>query len=136
MPRNILPKDEREAAVARAVQSALHVDDLQPAYRDLHARGGCDRYTGHCFVATNAFWHMMGARNGPYRPRQVGVGNVSHWFLVDTRDGAIVDLTASQFGRTRVPYEEGRGVGMQGPARDTLPTGRARAVLERLGWYA
>jgi hypothetical protein len=134
VPRNILPRDAREAAVARAVQSALHVGDLKPEYRALHARGGCDRFTGHCFVATNAFWHLMGARNGPYRPRHVKVGDASHWFLVDTRNGAIVDLTASQFGRTRVRYEDGVGVGMQGPARDSLPTERARLVMERLGW--
>jgi hypothetical protein len=132
MPRNILPRNVHEAAVARAVQRALSLGDLTPAYRA--ARGaGCDAMTGHCFAATNAFWHLMGGNEGPYRPKQVRVAGVSHWFLIDTRSDTVVDLTASQFGKTRVPYEEGRRVGMRArPGGDSEPTERAKRIIERV----
>lgn len=131
--RNILPKDPEERAYAEAVQRALKVEDLEPKYREKHERG-CDAMTGHCFVATNAFWHIMGGPEGPYRPKHVKVGKESHWFLVDQRDGSIVDLTASQFGRARVPYERGRGIGMRARPGGDLggPTERARVVLDRI----
>lgn len=130
MSKNLLPSRPEEARIARAVQASLRVEDLQKLYRDKHASSSCDAFTGHCFVATNAFWHLMGGRDGPYKPLHVGVLGDSHWFLVDKRDGSVVDLTASQFS-VPVPYKQGIGMGMQGPQRDTLPTARAAKVIDR-----
>ena len=104
--------------------------DLTPAYRRQH-EAGCDSMTGHCFVATNAFWHLTGGLRGRYRPLQVRVEGESHWFLVDD-EGRVVDLTASQFA-SRVPYEDGRRVGMRAqPSGDERPTERAQAVIDRV----
>lgn len=128
--RNRLPIDAHDRALALAVQRALKVEDLTPAYRQQHA-AGCDAMTGHCFVATNAFWHATGGLAGKYTPRQVRVEGESHWFLVDDQ-GRVVDLTASQFS-TPVPYAQGRRVGMRArPGGDVRPTERAQAVLDRI----
>lgn len=128
--RNKLPTDPHDRAIALAVQRALGVEDLTPAYRRQH-EAGCDAMTGHCFVATNAFWHATGGPQGKYQPRQVRVEGESHWFLVDDR-GHVVDLTASQFS-TPVPYAQGRRVGMRArPGGDARPTERAQAVLDRI----
>lgn len=128
--RNRLPVDAHDRALALAVQRALKVEDLTPAYREKHA-AGCDAMTGHCFVATNAFWHATGGLAGKYTPRQVRVEGESHWFLVDDQ-GRVVDLTASQFSAP-IPYAQGRRVGMRArPGGDVQPTERAQAVLDRM----
>jgi hypothetical protein len=125
--KNKLPTDLRERALAVAIQRALHIEDLTPAYRARHAEG-CDAMTGHCFVATNAFWHATGGPAGKYQPKQVRVEGESHWFLVDDQ-GRIVDLTASQFS-TPIPYERGRHFVMRARrGGDAQPTERAQAVL-------
>ncbi len=126
----LLPTRVRERAIAMRVIRALDVRDLKPEYRALHENGSCDPMTGHCFNATNAFWHLMGGTEGPYRPQHVRHEDGSHWFLFDARDGSYVDLTASQFKKAP-PYHLGRGAGMRGSKPDDEPVHKARATIER-----
>lgn len=128
---NLLPRRARERRIALAVQRSLDVADLKPEWKRKHARG-CDAMTGHCFTATNAFFHLTGGYDGPYLPLYVKHEGASHWFLVDTRDNTVVDLTASQF-RTRPPYDRGRRAGMRAnKGGDTVPTRAAERLIERV----
>lgn len=129
--KNLLPRRAGERLVARAIQRSLDVSDLKPEWKRKHAAAGCDAMTGHCFTATNAFFHAMGGHDGPYVPLYVKHEGASHWFLLDKRDGFIVDLTASQF-RTRPPYEQGKRAGMRAnKGGDAVPTRAAERVLKR-----
>lgn len=133
--KNIYPVRARERAIAARIVNALDVSDLQPQYRRLHERPrGCDPMTGHCHTATNAFFHATGGFDGPYLPYFIEHEGASHWYLVNTDTGAIVDLTASQF-KTQPPYERGRrGPAMRGSKPDTDPTHRAARLLARAGF--
>jgi len=114
------------------VVKALDVADLKPEWRDKHLERSCDPMTGHCFNATNAFWHLTGGNNGPYKPMQLRHEGASHWFLVDTRDGQVVDLTASQF-RTAPDYSKGVGKGMRANrGGDSIPTRAGERIIARV----
>jgi len=152
MSRALWPTDARERELAAAITAALRVDDLKPAYRRQHGAGGGDAMTGHCFHATNAFWHAMGGPAGPYLPFQVTFDEGTHWFLVDTRKlprgwrergaqpafrsmacpaSAVVDLTAAQF-RGAVPYAEGsRRIMRAYGTADAEPTKTGAAIMAR-----
>lgn len=129
---NLLPSRARERALALKVVKALDVADLKPEWRDKHLERSCDPMTGHCFNATNAFWHLTGGNNGPYKPMQLRHEGASHWFLVDTRDGQVVDLTASQF-RTAPDYSKGVGKGMRANrGGDSIPTRAGERIIARV----
>lgn len=130
--RNLYPSRKRERALALRVQRSLDVSDLKPEWKRKHARGTCDAMTGHCFTATNAFFHATGGADGPYVPEYVKHEQSTHWFLVDKRDGSIVDLTASQF-RKQPDYEKGKRAGMRANrGGDSVPTRAAERTIARM----
>lgn len=155
------PASARERKVAESVVASLRVEDLKLQYRQWHAEKGCDPMTGHCFNATNAFWHLMGGLGGPYVPfylndkraPEILDKDESHWFLVDRRlipgsermsnmellaharkHRAIVDLTASQF-TSAIPYELAGRSSMRSthyePRGDVVPTKEAEQLMAR-----
>ena len=83
--------------------------------------------TGHCAVATEALYHLLGGKRAGYVPVSIRHHGEVHWWL-RTPTGEVIDLTASQFD-DRVPYERGRGRGFQTPGG--VPSKRARVVMER-----
>lgn len=64
---------------------------------------------GWCYVASEALYYLMGGKGAGLKPMQGKVGDISHWWLVDT-DGNVIDLTADQFDFPW-PYEQGVGRG-------------------------
>jgi hypothetical protein len=129
---NLLPSRARERALALRVVKALDVADLKPEWRDKHLEHSCDPMTGHCFNATNTFWHLTGGNDGPYKPMQLRHEGASHWFLVDTRNGEVVDLTASQFKKAP-DYSKGVGKGMRAnKGGDTVPTRAGERIIARV----
>lgn len=111
----------RHAGLARAVRAALS-DEL----RDQRWRGSPNRYAGHCYVASEAFYHLAGGKAAGWIPVRLQHEGASHWWLRD-RAGQLVDLTAEQF-ETPVPYESGRGGGFL----TGTPSRRATIVIERV----
>ena len=52
---------------------------------------------GHCYVASEALFHLAGGKKSGLRPRRIEIAKDRwHWWLVD-REGNIVDITAKQF---------------------------------------
>jgi len=93
-----------ETPLGHAIIAALSDDLRRPPWR-----GSPHPMAGHCYVASEAFWHLMGGPSSGFTPQVIRHEGATHWFLKDTR-GGIVDLTASQF-ETPVPYDQARGCG-------------------------
>lgn len=90
-------------------------------------RGSENKVAGHCYVASEALWHMEGGIDSGLVPQVVKHEGATHWFLRRRSDGAIIDLTASQF-ETPVPYERARGCGFL----TKRPSKRALVVIARV----
>jgi hypothetical protein len=114
---------ELDAMVA-AVQATLTPDLLLPEYR---AQVDDARpFYGHCYVATEALYHLLGGDDAPARPWRIGHEGAMHWWL-RTFDDRIVDVTAAQFA-TPVPYRLGR----RATFLTAEPSARARTVINRV----
>lgn len=98
------------------IQSALTPDLLKKEFR-----GGAHPLSGHCYVASEALFHLIGGK--PMFLRHEGS---PHWWIKGP-NGETWDLTAAQF-RTPVPY--GRGVSKGFLTRQ--PSKRAAEVLRRV----
>lgn len=82
---------------------------------------------GHCYVASEAMYYLLGARNSEYMPASIVHEGVKHYYLKHRVTGAALDLTAAQFA-TPVPYEKGRGMAY----RQSKASKRAAIVIERV----
>lgn len=85
--------------------------------------------TGHCYVASEAAFHLLGGFDSPWRPRVLRMGDITHWWLTDGTK--ILDITRDQF-TDPVPYELGRPCGFL----TRQPSRRARIVMSRLESYS
>lgn len=101
-------KKNTTGELGRIIQSCLSPDLLKPAYRNT-ASGRHPMY-GHCYVASEALFHMGGGFDSQYRPKVITHEGSTHWFLEHRETGERHDLTAAQF-YTPVPYEKARWCG-------------------------
>jgi hypothetical protein len=107
--------------VEQAIRASLTPELLKPEYR------GSDRpYAGHCYVASEAYWHLRGRSHG-YIPHRIKHEGSTHWYLMRRNTGEVIDLTAEQF-ETSVPYSEGVGCGFL----TSKPSKRAQTVIDRV----
>ena len=60
-------------------------------------RGHPNTLAGHCYVASEAAWHLLGGMDSDWRPQYMRHEGVSHWFLLNKSTGSIIDLTVWQF---------------------------------------
>ena len=105
-------------ALTEAVQKVL-TDDL----RREPWKGSDSPLAGHCYVASEALYHLSGKNLLPHHMTWEGA---SHWFL-KTKTGEIVDPTASQF-KHAPDYSLGRGKGFL----TKQPSKRCAEVLRRV----
>jgi len=104
------------------VQGALTPELLHPEHQ-----GGKGPLAGHCYVATQALWHLMGGAQSGYTPHSgPAPGNDTHWWLVQQQTGHVLDPTASQFPS----YDYSKGTGRGFLTKD--PSQRARVVMDRV----
>lgn len=96
-------------------------DDLRRA----PYKGAPNFLTGHCYVASEALYHLLGSTE--WVPCNIRHEGSPHWYLKNKRTGEILDPTAGQF-RTEVPYNLGRGKGFLTKS----PSARAKELLRRL----
>jgi 8-oxo-dGTP diphosphatase len=82
---------------------------------------------GHCYVASEALFHMLGGPDSGWAPQQINHEGDSHWYLKHKETGEILDPTAGQF-KTKVPYEQGRGKGFL----TKEPSKRAQELISRV----
>ncbi len=106
------------------IRKSLTPELLKPRYRKLKQR---NRYTGHCYVASEALYHLLGRKRSGFVPQVIRHEGSTHWYLKHSATGKIRDLTCKQF-RTPVPYKKGRGKGFLTPK----PSKRARIVMKRV----
>lgn len=109
----------------RLIQSCLTPDLLKPAYRQ--RAQGKHRHYGHCYVASEAYFHIRGGMASQWRPMVVRHEGSTHWFLHNRATGRKVDLTKAQF-LTAVPYSEARYCGFL----TGKPSKRTRQLIERV----
>lgn len=107
------------------VGDALTPDLLRPAYRRRVERGA-DPLTGHCYVASEALYHLLGGARSGWYPVNGRVGRESHWWL-EGPDGEVADVTARQF-RGAVDYAVGTPRGFL----TRRPSARAHEVMRRV----
>lgn len=89
-------------------------------------RGDTNPLAGHCYIASEALYALLGGPEGPWTPHTVKVQGVTHWFLRGP-ENEILDVTAAQF-ECEIPYHESRGRGFL--TRE--PSKRAKELLRRL----
>jgi hypothetical protein len=118
--------DRNIRALVRALQTCLTPDLLSPAWRQ-RANGPL---SGHCYVASEAAWHMLGGPSSGWSPKVARIGDITHWWLGNGT--TVLDVTAGQFVDA-VDYSKGRGCGFltkQPSKRASELMSRARLVLD------
>lgn len=110
------------------MQRCLHPGLLKPAFRRQLPKVPAARRPlyGHCSVASEATYFLLGGKGSGWTPTSVHVAGVTHWFLRNKETGAVLDPTAGQFA-CEVPYGAGRGRGF--PTPGAVPSKRAREVM-------
>ena len=88
----------------------------RPQYRGLGA------YVGHCYVASEALFHLAQEEGIALKPMFVRHEDSPHWYL--SHNGEPVDATFDQFS-TLVDYSKGRGKGFL----TKEPSSRARTLI-------
>jgi len=113
------------AELREAIRRSLTPELLKKPYRAMVEAGECDPLTGHCYVASEAYYHMAGGAAAGLKPMSIQHEGGPHWWI-RTKDGQDIDITAAQF-RTPVPYAKGVGKGFL--TRE--PSKRAQEVIRR-----
>lgn len=91
--------------VKESIQDFLwnNEDLVKDSYKGSHP------LSGHCYVASESFFHVLGGYDNwdVYRVKHEGV---THWFLKDKESEEIVDLTKEQF-ESEPPYDRATKTG-------------------------
>jgi len=87
----------------------------------------CHPTFGHCYVATEAAYHILGGHNYGWKPFYLKCDDDSHWFLKDS-SGIIFDVTKDQFGDEKILYHKAIGKGFL----TKQPSKRARKLINRV----
>ena len=83
---------------------------------------------GNCYVACEAFYHLLGGKDAGYKPMYVYHENDTHWFLKHI-SGLIIDPTSSQF-KTKPNYLNGKGCGFL----TKNASKKAKVLMKKLVW--
>jgi len=104
-PPKMKKAEEPFKGLAEHIVGSLTDDLRKPKYK-----GHENPLAGHCYVASEALWHMLGGPDSGWVPQTIRHENDTHWYLKHKDTGKILDLTAGQF-KTPVLYDKGRGCG-------------------------
>lgn len=91
------------------IRGALSLDLLSGSYRlEEDERALKFACMNHCYVATEAAYHMFAKKMGyvPYVFKHPD--GSTHWWLVQEETGDVLDPSGPQLGRRKFPYAEGR----------------------------
>ncbi|MCW4026230.1 MAG: hypothetical protein NWE76_01940 [Candidatus Bathyarchaeota archaeon] len=108
--------------VEKEVQANLS-DDL----RKKEYQGHPNPLYGHCYVASETLYHILGAEKSDYCATRVKHEGTTHWYLTHKKTGDIIDPTRDQF-ETPVPYDEGVRAGFL----TKEPSKRAKTLMARM----
>ncbi len=113
--------DSRPMSIEKRIAACLS-DDLRKA----PYKGDKNPLRGHCYVASEAYYHLSGGKRAGLKPMFVTHEGAPHWFIVDSK-GRVTDITAKQFA-TKVPYHLAKGKGFL----TGKPSARAAEVIRRV----
>jgi hypothetical protein len=105
---------------------SLTDDLLTPKYRKLKKKGNVPDTFGHCYVASEAAYYLLGGKEEGWKPMHMNHLGASHWFL-QHKSGYILDLTYNQF-KSPLDYSSARGTGFL----TKEPSKRAKKLLVRI----
>jgi hypothetical protein len=142
--------------IKRAIIASLSPDLLEKQYRDKLSPDDPPE-TGHCAVASEAFYYIAGGRQAGFMPvvcgyaandkgrmkfgaekaeapKTPGWEKETHWWVKGPRDGrrgagTIFDVTARQYPEP-FPYGNGHNTGFMQPQQK--PSKRAQCVIDRV----
>lgn len=101
-------------------------DLLTPKYRKFKKANNVPDTFGHCYVASEAAYYLLGGKEEGWKPMHMTHLGASHWFLKH-ESGYILDLTYNQF-KSPLDYSKARGTGFLTKA----PSKRAKKLLIRI----
>lgn len=76
-------------------------------------KGNSNRFAGHCYVASEALFHLLGGKEAGWEVHRVRHHDANHWFL-DHPEYGLLDVTAKQYDDD-VPYHDSRRTGFLTP---------------------
>lgn len=85
-----------------------------------------NKLVGHCYVASEAYYHLLGGKRSGWKPMFIIHENSPHWFL-KKNDGTVIDITKDQF-KKKVKYENAVGKGFL----TRQPSKRSKIVIDRV----
>ena len=112
----------RKGHFVKEIQANLTDDLRRPPWQ-----GNPNPMAGHCYVASEAAYHLLGGKEAGLTPHQMHHEGTSHWFLRD-KTGQVIDPTASQF-KTAPNYDTAVGKGF---LTGNKPSKRTRQLLSRI----
>ena len=124
MPPTRQPWDPTALTIYAALRRSA--DLRKSVWRELGASKEAHFTTGHCYIATEAWYHTVGRAEG-FVPHVTRIGEGTHWWCQHP-DGRVMDLTFEQFPQ-EVDYTTGRGTGFL----TSQPSKRACVLLDRAG---
>lgn len=141
--------------IRRAIIASLSPDLLEKKYREQLTPDDPPE-TGHCAIASEAFYHIAGGKQAGFMPVVAGYaadghGNMafgpartaaldkgwrkeSHWWIRGPRgaargEGGFFDVTKGQFPAP-FPYEQGHNTGFMQPKQ--IASKRAQVIIDRV----
>jgi hypothetical protein len=115
-----LPANKAFSLVRQCLSDDLRREEYQ---------GEPNEFRGHCYVASEALYHLMDKRRG-FKPHTVQIGGETHWFLMIPGKINVLDPTFDQFD-SPLPwclYQDSRGRGFL----TKKPSRRARILIARV----
>ena len=109
------------------IQSVLSKDLLSPTWKNI-VEDGDHVSTGHCYIAAEAIYHLLGGKEAGLKPYVAREGDETHWWI--QRGQEIIDPTAEQYLSIGLypPYSKGKGSGFL--TKD--PSKRAKLIISRM----
>lgn len=113
-----------EHKLIEKIQKHLSPDLLKREYVDKNIN---NVLYGHCYVATETYYHLMSDAKSDYKPCILKVNNVNHWYLKNIKSGDIIDITKNQFNHN-INYDNGRFCGFL----TKEPSKRSKILIDRI----
>lgn len=104
----------------------LSDDLLLSKYKKLKSNQKIDKTFGHCYVASEVAYHLLGGKEEGWMPYFLNHLGYHHWFLKH-KSGAILDLTSDQF-KSPLDYNKAIGKGFLTKA----PSKRAKQLIKKI----
>ena len=82
---------------------------------------------GHCYVATETYYHLMSDSKSNYKPCVLKKDNINHWYLKNIKSNQIIDITKNQFD-DEIDYNKGRFCSFL----TKNPSKRSKILIERI----